>query len=679
MESVGSYCNECFDSSTYTLKSEECCYPYHLISYCIYKENKKITCTKKNNKCVRHLEQFEYMIPMSSVDKLISKNLHKMEETSILNKYFTSVQGKIIKTKDDSHEMPIMNVRRKTKINWNECFPERRRSRRLSNLPPVDDIKIEIKYEDISESFDSVTYNILSTTERIKNENDYMEQNIKLEPIDDVDEFQNDNMDICENISNDKSDLTSYKQNVFLQLDSENNCTQVNSSYTDNIKNTNTSGTLFNLDNTYIKSTDTYDYTNTSGNINLHQDKNHELTKVFKCWSKSALNQRTIFDTAKIQETPSLSKTYSIITETKEIPTVPKTYFGITKMEQIPSLTNTYSKPTEIENNSSLFKTYSRIIENEKIPSLPRKNVETTEVKDSSSVPETCSEKLELDKMISLSKYHSGYTEIKKDVFVPITTETHSEVIDTDKMLSLPKITEAKEIKSQHGTYSKIIETEEVLTVPKTYFEKVEIDESSPLPKKNSSSNKTNKILPSIETYFEIIDTEKIPSQFEKYSEITETNEIPYYPETFEIQEIPSKSETIEIPCSENIYSKMIQMQNSSSQPKISIINGPSLHKTYSNAINGLILQPVMTLKNRPILPKTDSQKIENQQTEYSKMTLQEKQLYRKKLTFVTALGLVTKEKLEQMYKKNNKNEEPTISKKDSSYLKVIILLKIIY
>lgn len=655
MESFGSNYDECSDSSKYKLRSEECCYPYHLISFCIYKERTKIASKKQKTSCVKHLEQSKYMVPISSVDKLISKNLHKMEKTSI-----SIVQEKIIKIENDYHEKSIMNSRRKNKINWNECFPERRRSRRLSNLPPIDDIKIEVENEDISLSFDNISYNLLSRNEQIKDEKilntenniDYIEGDVKLEPIDNVDAFQDDNMDICENILNDNS-----------------NFTQINNSCANNILN-NTYGTLFNLETTYLKSTDTY-HTNTNDNINLNQE-NHKLPKIIKCWSKSVPNQYTFYETDKILET-SLPN----IIEAKEIPPVPKTHSEITKIEQIPPLSKTYYKPTETKNNSSLPRTYSRMNKNKKIPPLPRKNVEVIETKDISSIPETCSETLEIDEMPSLFKNHFGITEIKNNMSVPVTTETYTEIIDTENISSLPKTigtenisflskknsinTEAKEIQSQHETYSEIIDTEQMSSLSETHSEIMETEEVStiaysgiaetnksfPLPEKNVISYKTKEMPPSTEAYIKIIETEKTPSQFETFLEITDPNEMAYYPETFEIREIP---------CPEDMYSNITQMQNSSSQPEITIINGPSGHKTYHNNL----------IVCRQFLPK-----IENKRSEYSKMTLREKVLYRKKLTFVTALGLVSKEKLKEMSKKNNKRVAPVISKKKSSYSKV--------
>lgn len=669
MKSFGSNYDECSDSSTYKLRSEECCYPYHLISYCIYEERTKKTCKKQKNSCVRHLKQSNYMIPISSVDKLISKNLHKMEKTPI-----SIVQEKMIKNGNDYHEKSIINSRRKAKINWNECFPERRRSRRLSNLPPIDDIKIEIKNEDISESFDNISYNILSTTEQIKGENilnnennDYIDKDIKLEPVDGVDEFQD--VDICENVLNDKSDLTLCKQNMFLISDTEKNCTQINSSYTNNIQNTNIPETLFNLETTYLKSTDTYDYSNTNDNINLNRDENRELPTVVKCWSTSAPDQCTFYETTKIQNFPPVPETYSEITKIEQIPSLSKTYSKTTETENNLSLSKKCSKPTETEKNSFLPETYFRIIENEKSPPLPRKNVEVIKAKDISSIPKTCSGILEIDEIPSVFKNHSGITEIKKNMFVPVTTETHSKIIDTENISSLPKTTEtedisflskknsknteAKEIESQHETYSNIIDTEQMSFLSETHSEIIETEEvttaaysgivemnkSSPLLEKNSISNKTKEMPPSTETYFKIYQTENTPSQFETFLEITDTNEMAYYPETFEIQEIPS------------------------------------LHTTFhSNVINGHTLHPVMAVQSRQILPKIDTQKIENKQSEYFKMTLPEKLLYRKKLAFMTALDLVTKEKFEElMHKKNNvKPVKPVISKKKSSYSKVL-------
>ncbi|VVC44618.1 Hypothetical protein CINCED_3A013601 [Cinara cedri] len=113
------------------------------------------------NKCFeRHFLQSKYnnIAHMSPIDRLIAKNQQKMKmNCSSVKKPCSNKKENIdkqnkSKNKDTSVSATIRP--RKRRINWNETFKEKRRSRRLSHLPPIDeDFKKEIKNEEFCESY----------------------------------------------------------------------------------------------------------------------------------------------------------------------------------------------------------------------------------------------------------------------------------------------------------------------------------------------------------------------------------------------------------------------------------------------------------------------------------------------------------------------------------------------
>lgn len=85
--------------------------------------------------------------------------------------------------------------------------------------------------------------------------------------------------------------------------------------------------------------------------------------------------------------------------------------------------------------------------------------------------------------------------------------------------------------------------------------------------------------------------------------------------------------------------------------PKIKVVDG--LHN--STAIIGFVvhqIEPLMSVKNRPHLPRIESKNKKNEKKEYVNMTLNEKVLYRGKLNFMANVCLTTKEKFAETMKK---------------------------
>lgn len=331
MEVFGSFCEEHLDINLSKFKDEKYYYLYNLISFCLYKAK------LNNNDYMRYCEQSKYISRISSVDKLIAKNRNKMKtrsNKSIPKKiHFTRQRKKMIpKTKQykkpkkerltnvtlpkkktiltTTDEKPIKNTRRVTKKIWSEVFTERRKSRRLSNLPPLD-IKLEIKNEDISESFDTISYGILRNNVpfvEVKREVDdtesgYMEEEENVYPVmnssfdpnelhttintqyNKSNELQNIHIEKCDNTLNREwPDSTSneIKPNVFLQsIDLNNrkhNYMHMNNS---NIENTAILKSKLNINLT--ASENGFKETNKTNNIEILKSTNIRKKNTMNC------------------------------------------------------------------------------------------------------------------------------------------------------------------------------------------------------------------------------------------------------------------------------------------------------------------------------------------------------------------------------------------------------------
>lgn len=174
------------------------------------------------------------MIHESPIDKLIAKNQQKMKKNtnnkSVKKPYLSrqenvDKQYKSMKTcgEDNTSETPKILPPRNKKKNWSEQFQERRRSRRLSQLPPIENIKKEIVNEEFCESYDEKSYNII--TEDIKEE-----KTIKTEIEDCISDDTypyglkvEDNSDLALNISSDPNDLSNHYPPQNVEIREENN------------------------------------------------------------------------------------------------------------------------------------------------------------------------------------------------------------------------------------------------------------------------------------------------------------------------------------------------------------------------------------------------------------------------------------------------------------------------
>lgn len=125
------------------------------------------------------------------------KNLTKQQEQHVvsnkLNQNDLDVNdGELLKNDEvvvsTVNVTPDITTPKRRRKNWKECFSERRQSRRLSKLPPLD---IIIKTEDgeVSTHYDDKSFDILKFTKKIKKEN-----KIKCEVFDDIDSNNQDDL-----------------------------------------------------------------------------------------------------------------------------------------------------------------------------------------------------------------------------------------------------------------------------------------------------------------------------------------------------------------------------------------------------------------------------------------------------------------------------------------------------
>lgn len=176
------------------------------------------------------------MIHVSPIDKLIAKNQQKMKrntnKSSVKKPYLSKQENddkqyKSMKTSGDddtSESVKIAPPSRYKKKNWSEKFQERRRSRRLSQLPPIEDIKKEVVNEEFCESYDEKSYNIIS--DNIKEEKD-----LKTEIVDctsDNDTYPyglkvEDDSNLASNISTDPNELSNHYLPQKVEFTEENN------------------------------------------------------------------------------------------------------------------------------------------------------------------------------------------------------------------------------------------------------------------------------------------------------------------------------------------------------------------------------------------------------------------------------------------------------------------------
>lgn len=192
-------------NSKSALKNDECCYSYHRILNCLYKL--RSDGNKMHHSCNGNHVQSEHMIYMSPVDKLIADNRMKMVKNTKKNistpeqqnmNNHTSKKQRSRNGQSLGNDNSLSNntaspyncmriTRSRSKMFGNE-IGHRRRSRRLCKLPPIE-IKKEMHYDDMSFSYDDVTYRLMHGISednfpgrRCKGKN--KKQCIKKEPID---------------------------------------------------------------------------------------------------------------------------------------------------------------------------------------------------------------------------------------------------------------------------------------------------------------------------------------------------------------------------------------------------------------------------------------------------------------------------------------------------------------
>lgn len=192
MENFDHFSDGLVDSEPYKSKSIEN-FSYHLISN-IYNGRSRTACKELNSCCARQLVKSEYLIQISPINKLIEKNKKRMNKNIIQSApksiYCSRIQDKFTYNHQKSIKNEVVftqnsknhNISRspknqeilrttkeecsikcsKNKRNWSECFAERRRSRRLSNLPPINIKEESIDTEEFSVSFNKRSFRLLN-------------------------------------------------------------------------------------------------------------------------------------------------------------------------------------------------------------------------------------------------------------------------------------------------------------------------------------------------------------------------------------------------------------------------------------------------------------------------------------------------------------------------------------
>lgn len=331
------------------------------------------------------------MIRFSPIDKLIIENRKKMNEETI------NCTPQI--------ESPLKITRRKTKVNWKEYFSERRKSRRLSKLPP-DDIKVEICDDGYDKSYDNIynssSDNIKTIKKEIDNWNPILnaplnscqslnECNIKVEPLDEVllDESQDNNYD-SEDVNDLKLESIVHNPDILLKSDKQSTCLEENF-----IENSDILKNVSNPKPIISEQTITSDFTNSKENISSFYStsaydniKNYEITNKEKNNLKNS--ESKCVDPVILDYWSLTSEPQAYINKTEKVPIVemikPNKSF----------VPKTYSKKSTT-NNCSILNLKSESLNN---------NIKTEIIEENPELTEMCPERT-IKKIQSLPKIKS--------------------------------------------------------------------------------------------------------------------------------------------------------------------------------------------------------------------------------------------------------------------------------
>lgn len=600
-------------------------YSRHNLTYdnCVLNENEN-TCNELNKSCVKYSLQSEYNnAHMSPVDKLIAKNQQKMKRNSInspakktyltrqqenINKQNKSVKTSIADTNDPPKIPP-----RNRKINWSEKFKERRRSRRLSNLPPICEIKKEIVTEEYSELYDETSYNIIATN--IKDE-----KVIKNE-IEDTysDNFQQENYSNLDlNMSPDPNELSNNylpQQDHFI----ENN--EIFESTGNDTLNS------FTYSGSQISSLETID----------NEQSNFNLT------AKHKLNTE-IIDNNEQQNLGLVDKVWSTRFENNK-----QTHFDIIFEEVLDSESDDNIDNEQVDfnllNTPELIKQTTGNAETN-IYSYPYEN---TNIQESDSF----SPKILECWSIKNSEKHL-YSQLEEDTYLD---EINYENIVLEKSLPANN-SDLDEVQNTLSPYENNSKSSSLFN--RNCKLKSSTIASRSVPQKINSNGKINTIKKLVSSKNTNITTNTNP--FYLQTTYFEKTFKPILPKPSPKSDPISHSE-IDIP---KLYS---EIKNLLSSPKMDNLKSP-------DEINNLKLQQIdpKTIIEEPVL--ADDKVVEEipiLQRKYSDMTIEEKKLYREKLNFVTALELVP---INELKNKCKEVKENTImeSNRNSFYSKVLSL-----
>lgn len=699
MDNFDDFSDGLVDSEPYKLKAEKS-YFYHFISN-TYNGRSRTVCKELSKCCAQQFIQSECLIQLSPINKLIAENKKKMNQNTIhsvpksincnrLKRKFTYQQKKTIKNRLQkqlpqnnknncrsptnqeilltTEEEYVKNKCSKNKRNRSECSTERRRSRRLSNLPPIS-IKEGIieDGEELCVSFNKRSFSLIN---EIGNYSDYSPQeknsfevsgtSFSLERSTTELNQTYDRVNELNDKDNQVNKKTSHVVTPFVltpihckytesYLAQTNNC---NSIYTyddtntnlgcsenkindcDPIKNSDTRENLFNTkaESMNFEQANAYHYTNT----NIIPPKNH-LVQTNDCQiiensitTKHPLDQdvlkqtdndtNSIFTYAENKINDGYLTENSIVTENVLCPKT-KTFDS----EQFCSYDNEERIHDVVEPSNCFapmilecwnFKT----LENQ-VRSTKKNESEITETKE--SLYETLKYSEMKTAQRSLISHSDRYEleEIQSHTYNDFSSMLLSETRETEK-------------KSSNKLYSEINEMEVTMPPHLSYSKMCELDRLS-LPEKYETK-KVDRLF-QLNTYSKITEVEKLPSPLETYSNVFETKEEASQQETYFNN---TETDTFSLPetLSRNVINKLTLQEENSDLDSILLPN-KTLEKTVKDKIDLLDKCPKNISMSESNIPK-----------KYFEMTIQEKKLYREKLNFVTALGLLSIERYLEIY-----------------------------
>lgn len=522
------------------------------------------------------------------------------------------------------------------KKNWNEFFSERRRSRRLGNLPPIDIIKTEDR--EINTSYDNKSFNILNNNVQIKNE--------KCKIVNNIDSYY---IEHKEYVHQDTSMILSESLNKIHQIVSKNEVQNKNNLLFDQIKPlTNTHSKVQPLDNVLLNQNQTILFQKPPKDITyleatpcvILQEENNTSSKLIKSLNET---HKLFKSTENV-----LDKTFS------KVQLVNKTLNDNKNNQMYESITNNDS-----ELKSCLVSSYTFL----KVPTfttmprnnftLPNKKTTSVELKNISNSEINLSEEICTCNYSCMSTgiSESSYKGCSKVDSVNLTLGKYEDYQMYEETINNNNNNNKSELKSYLFPSNTFIKSHTFISKPGNNLT-TNNNKSSVVIK--SSSNQKSKTLKQVNgnKYYQNSNFKSIQPVIHECLNNTPNKQS--YSKTCEALEIHSHK------------TRSLMPTNKSSN--ISEIK-TSLHKTYFSVTKKKekLSHSETHIKNTINTRNSKKTKVEMFETK--------KKLYQEKLIFMTILKLIPIENLKTICKKQIEDSKIVKSKKDSLYCKVILII----